>query len=88
MDVYEAIKAMRSLSKDNIPFSIKFVSMNSTNNTSKGQCVVDKCVLRTGLSKEYSKKANSLISYIDLSDDSNKSFYIPLLTEFNQIEIN
>ena len=88
MNVYEAIKQMRQLSNDNIPFSIKFVSMNGTKGVSNGESVVNKCLLRPGLSNEYSNKAKSLVGYTDLSDNSNKSFYIPLLTEFNQIEIN
>tara|TARA_R110002111_G_scaffold258270_2_gene327248 strand:- start:336 stop:602 length:267 start_codon:yes stop_codon:yes gene_type:complete len=88
MNVYDAIQQMRALSRDNIPFSIKFVSMNSTKGTSNGERTVNNCLLRTGLSKAYSDKASSLVGYTDLSDNSNKSFYIPLLTAFNEIEID
>lgn len=87
MDVYEAIKVMRELSGASIPFSMKFITMNGSTQQSSGERSVDKALLRTGLSKEYSKKHNSLISYVDLSDDSNKSCYIPLLTELNNIPI-
>jgi len=87
MELYEVIRQMRALTNASIPFSMKFVSMNSTQQVSKGERVVSKALLRTGLSKEYSKKHNSLISYVDLSDNSNKSFYIPLLTEFNSTPI-
>lgn len=87
MNVYEAIKQMRVLSKDNIPFSIKYVSLNTTKGVSKGERVVSKCLLRKGLSKDYSDKANVLVPYTDLSDNTNKSFYLPLLLEFNQIII-
>lgn len=87
MDVFKALTQMRALTKASIPFSIKFVTMNGTDQTSKGERSVDKVLLRTGLSKDKSKKHKSIVSYVDLSDDSNKSFYIPLLTEFNNIPI-
>jgi hypothetical protein len=61
--------------------------MNGTSQTSKGERVVNKALLRTGFSKDKSSKHNSLVAYVDLSDDSNKSFYIPLLTEFNNTPI-
>lgn len=88
MNVYKALEQMRLLTNENIPFSIKFVTMNETKGLSNGERYVSTCLLRSGLSKEYSNKASSLVSYIDLSDNSNKAFYIPLLTEFNEIEID
>jgi len=87
MNVYEAIKQMRALTANNIPFSITFVSMDSTRGTSNGKRHVSKCLLRTGMSAEYSDKSSSLIAYIDLKDNTNKFFYIPLLLAFNEIEI-
>ncbi len=87
MNIYEALAHMRRLSNENIPFSIGFVSFNESKQLSNGYKKVDKCILRTGLSKAYSDKADVLISYVDLSDDSYKSFNLPLLLEFNQIEL-
>jgi len=87
MNVYEALRRMRLMSKDSIPFSIKFVSMNGTKGTSSGERYVSKCLLRTGLSKDKSDKHRSIVSYTDLEDDSSKAFYIALLTEFNNIPI-
>lgn len=87
MNVYEALTQMRLLSKENIPFAIKFISLNESEGVSNGERVITKCILRKGLSKDISEKANLLVSYTDLSTNSPKSFYLPLLLEFNQIEI-
>jgi hypothetical protein len=87
MNIHNAIQHMRKLTEASIPFSIEFVTMNTTNAVSKGLKIVPSCMLRTGLSKEYSDKAGVLIGYIDMSDNSNKWFYMPLLLKFNNIDI-
>ena len=87
MNVYDALLKMRELSANNIPFSIEFVSCNLTKQSSSGLKFVDKCLLRTGLSKEHSDKHNTLVGYVDLRDNSNKWFYLPLLKTFNNIEL-
>lgn len=87
MKLYDAISQMRRLSANNIPFSISFVSLNQTKGTSNGVKNVSKCLLRKGLSKDESDKANLLIGYTDLSDNTNKWFYLPLLLKYNNIEL-
>lgn len=88
MKVYEAVKRMRELSKNNIPFSITFLTCNTTKEESKGVRHVRKCLLRTGLNEQYSDKARSLIGYVNLDTSENKTFYIPLLLRFNNIDID
>lgn len=87
MDVYEALKEMRALSRDNIPFSISFITYNGTNDCSDGLRIVNRCILRKGLSIDKSDKARVLISYTDLENNKevNRCFYLPLLIGFNNI---
>lgn len=87
MNVHDALNNMRRMTEASIPFSITYATMNSTTGTSKGLREVSKCLLRTGLSREYSDKARVLIAYIDMEDNSNKTFYLPLLLKFNNIDI-
>lgn len=82
----EAIRRMRELSNENIPFSFGFITCNTSTNTSKGYRVVKKGVLRNGLRADVSNKSKSLIAYIDYDDastDKNRFFYYPLLMMFN-----
>lgn len=79
----DAIKMMRELTERNVPFSIGFISCNTTNKTSDGYKVVDKVVLRRGYSRRYSKKYSSLIAYADTATDKDRNFYLPLLMMFN-----
>lgn len=83
MKLSEAIKQMRLLTERNVPFSIGYISCNTTNSTSKGYKVVNKVLLRNGYSKQYSKKHNSLIAYLNTDTDKNRNFYLPLLMMFN-----
>lgn len=87
MKPYEALSQMRRLSDNNIPFSISFVSLNLSNQTSSGYKQVKKCLLRKGLSIDKSDKANLLVGYTDLSDNTSKWFYLPLLLKYNNIEL-
>lgn len=84
---YEALKQMRKLSDDNIPFSFSFLSCNLTTQQSDGFKEVSKAKLRVGLSSELGIKSRSLIGYFDLETNENRWFYLPLLTSFNQYTI-
>jgi len=81
-----AIKRMRELSADSIPFSFGFISCNTTNRTSTGYKVIAKGLLRGGLRADQSDKANTLIAYTDYSDssdDKSRQFHYALLMMFN-----
>ncbi len=83
MRLNKAIKEMRALTKRNVPFSIGFITCNTTSNASEGYKIVDKVLLRKGYSKAHSKKWNSLIAYTDVSTDKQRQFHLPLLIMFN-----
>ena len=85
--LYNALKRMRELSEANVPFSIGFLSCDLTNGVSNGYKKVDSVMLRTGFTPSQSDKHNSLIGYLDVKTGDNRWFYLPLLFEFNKMEI-
>jgi len=88
IDLYKAMELMRNLTASNIPFSIEFVGCNLTKQQSSGVKKATNVILRTGLSGETDgQKSNSLIGYVDLTDNSNKWFYLPLLISVNDLEV-
>ena len=80
-----AIKRMRELTENNIPFSFGFISCNTTNQSSKGYVYVGKALLRSGLRSSQSDKSNILIAYTNYesTEDKPRHFYYPLLMMFN-----
>lgn len=85
---YQAIMRMRELTKAGIPFSIEFLSYNSTKQTTGGFKRVEKVQLRKGLRNNQSDKSNLLVAYTDYSQgDVNRMFYLPLLMKFNQFVV-
>ena len=82
MDIYNALHSMKVLSEVDAPFSITFLTYNRTKRNSNGFRTVEGALLRPAL-----KNNPMLVSYTDLSDNSAKFFYLPLLVEFNQNKI-
>jgi hypothetical protein len=90
ISIAKAIEQMRNLTNSSIPFSIGFITCNTTNEKSKGYKVVNKCLLRKGLPSDSSDKADILIAYLDCDDkneDKNRFFYYPLLMMFNGMKV-
>lgn len=87
MNIYEALEIMRTMSKDNIPFSMEFLTCDLTRNSSNGLKTVSNCVLRTGLQRDRGIKSLSLVAYQDLDQQEPRFFYLPLLMKFNNIDI-
>ena len=85
--VYEALKQMRKLSDNNIPFSITYASCNLSKGESDGVKSISKVKLRVGLSTDKGIKSQSLIGYIDIDSNKQRWFYLPLLLTFNQIQL-
>ncbi len=85
--LYKALNTMRQLSKGNVPFSISFVSYSQSSHSTNGHKTVNNVVLRTGLSKDHSDKAISLIGYTELETGNHRWFYLPLLTKLNDTPI-
>lgn len=72
---------MRELTDAGVPFDIEFYSYNENKGTTGGYKKASQVVLRTGLSRNYSDKADVLIGY--KQDHKNRQFYLPLLIKFN-----
>lgn len=85
INLYEALKTMRTLSELGAGFSITFLTYNK-NGTSNGIKKVTKCWLRKGYKDNQSEMAKYLISYID-EGNNNRQFYLPLLLSFNEKKI-
>ena len=85
--LYDAIKKMRQLTELGIPFSFGFYTYNATKETSSGYRVVDKALLRLGLRRDKSDKASILIAFTDYKESVPRFFYLPLLIEFNGLQI-
>lgn len=79
----KAMEIMRELSRQNIPFSIKFLSLNESEKTSKGIVEENNILLRTGYRRNQSDKSNILASFVRLGSEENRQFYWPLLCELN-----
>ena len=79
----KAMEIMRELSRQNIPFTIKFLSLNESEKTSKGIVEEKNILLRTGYRRNQSDKSNILASFVRLGSEENRQFYWPLLCELN-----
>ncbi len=83
MDVYEAIKEMRLLSSEGIPFSFSFMSCNLSAGTSEGVVSVKHARLRKREKKEFHRHAEMVEAYLNLDTMESRRFYQPLLMTFN-----
>jgi hypothetical protein len=84
---YQALNKMKQLTECGIPFSFQFYSYSSNSGTSNGIKQVDKALLRLGLRKDQSDKADTLIAYTDCTTNQPRFFNLPLLIMFNGITI-
>ncbi|WP_034985730.1 hypothetical protein [Bergeyella zoohelcum] len=87
INIYNALRAMRKLSKENIPFSIEFISCNRSEKSSEGWKRVDKAILVQGYRKDQSGYAMNLIAYENAETGQRRHFWLPLLMKFNGIKI-
>lgn len=76
------MEIMRELSRQNIPCTIKFLSLNETEKTSKGIVEEKDIILTQGYRRNQSKKSGTLASFIRPSGEY-RQFYWPLLRELN-----
>jgi len=90
MDVYEAIRRMRKLSKEGKTFSMSFMSFSADRGKSHGIVEINRCVLRAQSTTEQNKHADIMLNYYDMDANKNGQMYQPLLLEFNglQLELN
>lgn len=83
MKLFDAKKQMLELSKANIPFSMSFMSYNSTTQTSDGVTRVRHARLTARPKKEHHSLADIIEGYFNLDTGQPRWFYLPLLMEFN-----
>lgn len=77
------MEIMRDLSRQNIPFSIKYISLNDSEKNSKGIVEEKNIVLMQGYRRNQSKKADILASFMRMDTEERRQFYWPLLCELN-----
>lgn len=79
----KAMEIMRELSRQNIPSTIKYISLNESEKTSKGIVEEKNILLTLGYRRNQSDKSNILASFVRLGSEENRQFYWPLLCELN-----
>ena len=87
INIYDALKLMRKLSKRNFPFSFSFISCDRSKQISQGLVKVQNGILTAGLPSKKSKYANNLIAYQDMDTGKRKHFWLPLLMTINDLKI-
>jgi hypothetical protein len=85
--LYEAISAMRNLTTDRVPFSIRWMSYNSSSNTSAGMKEIKSCFLRKAASAEVNERADMMLYLWNVDTKENRKCYKPLLMYFNGLKI-
>lgn len=83
MELFEAIKQMRELSRRNVPFSFSFMSYNETVRKSDGIITVRHARLRARAQEKHHKYAEIIEEYLNLDTGEPRHFYQPLLMSFN-----
>ncbi len=78
-----AMEIMRDLSRQNIPFNMKFISLNESEKTSKGIVEEKNVILMQGYRRNQSKKVDVLASFMRMDTEERRQFYWPLLCELN-----
>lgn len=83
MDTKKALDLMHHLTAINAPFSFSFFTYNkSKGGATNGIKTVECALLRPGLPSQ-----PLLVAYKDLSDNTDKFFYYPLLLSINNVSI-
>lgn len=77
------MEIMRELSRQNIPFSMKYISLSVSEKQSRGIQEETNILLTQGYRRDQSKKADILASFQRLDTGENRQFYWPLLCELN-----
>lgn len=82
-----ALELMRELSRQCIPFSIKYLSYNETEKKSEGFKIEEDISLEKGYRRNQSKKHDILVSYSRIRTGERRQFYYPLLIQLNDIKV-
>jgi len=82
-----AVEIMRELSRQCIPFSIKYLSCNETEKKSEGFKTEVEISLEKGYRRNQSKKHDVLISFSRIRTGERRQFYYPLVIQLNDIKV-
>ncbi len=88
MEIFEAIRHMRELSRRNASFSFSFMSYNSTSGRSDGVVEVRHARLRARAQEAHHRHAEIVEEYINIDTGEPRHFYQPLLMSFNGEKIH
>lgn len=83
MELFEAIRQMRELSKRNISFGFSFMSYNETAQRSEGIVEVRHARLRARTQEAHHRNAEIIEEYVNTDTGDARRFYQPLLLGFN-----
>lgn len=83
MELFEAIRRMREISRKNETFSFSFMSYNSSAGQSEGIIEVRHARLRARALKAHHRHAEIIEEYLDVDTGQARHFYQPLLMNFN-----
>ena len=83
MELFDAIRRMRELSRKNETFSFSFMSYNSSAGRSEGIVEVRHARLRARAKETHHRHAEIIEEYIDIDTGRARHFYQPLLMSFN-----
>lgn len=83
----KALEIMRTLSRDNVPFSFAYYSLDETRGISEGVKREENVILAQGYRRNQSDKSDILASYLRIKSNERRQFYIPLIIELNGIKI-
>lgn len=83
MELFEAIRRMRELSRKNEAFSFAFMSYNSTAGRSEGVIEVRHARLRPRTQQIHHRHAEIIEEYVNIDTGEARRFYQPLLLNFN-----
>lgn len=83
MQIFEAIRRMRELSRKNETFSMMFMSYNSSAGRSEGIVEVRHARLRARAQETHHRHAEIIEEYVNVDTGEARHFYQPLLMNFN-----
>lgn len=83
----KAMEIMRTYSRDNVPFSLTYYSLDETRNISQGVKTETNIILAAGYRRNQSDKSEVLASFLRMDTMERRQFYIPLILELNGIKI-
>jgi len=87
IELWDAIRQMREMSKVGKPFSIEFMGCNYTRSQSTGRHKIECCLLRSATKKEHNQYNDFMLNLLDVESGRARQCWQPLLMFFNNQKI-